>query len=185
MRSGVLVARAINAPQSSSYFNKVVGNLQIDEDEHNQFKSPRHSSYANKLRNFTFNKRSLFAITLPLIIIFIYFTADFKILFRTNLSSDYGQDGAVASNLTCESELRALYLLKQQQSRLLDLWNRTTMPSVKFNSTDSNSFQDLRSVLIDQISLNKKIQQALLSTHQLGNWLDSGEHNVTGPRLTV
>lgn len=158
--------------------------FQIDEDDHNQFKSPRHSSYATNVRNFTFNKRYLFAITLPLIIIFIYFTADFKALFRTNISSDYDQDGAVSSNLMRESELRALYLLKQQQSGLLDLWNRTAMPGVKSNSTYSNSFQNLRSALIDQISLNKRIQQALLSSHQLGNWLDSGEHNVTDPSLT-
>ncbi|KAJ9568461.1 hypothetical protein OSB04_004427 [Centaurea solstitialis] len=156
--------------------------FQIDEDEHNHFKSPRHSSsFANNFPNF--NKRYLFAITLPLIIIFIYFTADFKSLFRTNLSSDYDQHSAAASSLMRESELRALYLLKHQQSRLLDLWNRT---SVNSNSTDSsNSFQDLRSALIDQISLNNKIQQALLSSHQLGNWLDSGEGNVTNPSLAA
>lgn len=51
-------------------------------------------------------------------------------------------------------------------------------------STSSNSIQDLRSALIDQISLNKKIQQALLSSHQFGNWLDSNDHNVTDPTLS-
>ncbi|CAH1422931.1 unnamed protein product [Lactuca virosa] len=156
--------------------------FQIDEDDHHQFKSPRHSSQSNNVRNLIFNKRYIFAITLPLLIIFIYFTADFKSLFRTNPSSDSFQNGAVASNLMRESELRALYLLKQQQSGLIDLWNRTSMPNL--NSTSSNSIQDLRSALIDQISLNKKIQQALLSSHQFGNWLDSNDHNVTDPTLS-
>ncbi|CAI9260097.1 unnamed protein product [Lactuca saligna] len=156
--------------------------FQIDEDDHHQFKSPRHSSQSNNVRNFIFNKRYIFAVTLPLLIIFIYFTADFKSLFRTNPSSDSFQNDAVASNLMRESELRALYLLKQQQSGLIDLWNRTSMPNL--NSTSSNSIQDLRSALIDQISLNKKIQQALLSSHQFGNWLDSNDHNVTDPTLS-
>lgn len=160
--------------------------FQIDEDDHHQFKSPRHSSQSNNVRNLIFNKRYIFAITLPLLIIFIYFTADFKSLFRTNPSSDSFQTGAVASNLMRESELRALYLLKQQQSGLIDLWNRTSMPNLNSTSvsTSSNSIQDLRSALIDQISLNKKIQQALLSSHQFGNWLDSNDHNVTDPTLS-
>ncbi|KAI3727392.1 hypothetical protein L1987_67206 [Smallanthus sonchifolius] len=115
-------------------------------------------------RNILFNKRYLFAITLPLIIIiFIYFTADFKSLFRTNISPDSLQD---ASNTMRESELRALSLLQQQQSRLLDLWNST-------------SFQHLRSALLDQISLNKKIQQAILSSHQFQ------ERNATDPALAA
>ncbi|GJV74755.1 O-fucosyltransferase 36-like protein [Tanacetum coccineum] len=50
-----------------------------------------------------------------------------------------------------ESELRALSLLKQQQSRLLNLLKHQT------NIT--------KSALLDQISLNNKIQQALLSSH--------------------
>lgn len=153
--------------------------FQIDEDDHHQFKSPRHSIQANNVRNLIFNKRYLLAITLPLLIIFIYFTADFKSLFRTKFSSDSVQDDAVASNMMRESELRALYLLKQQQSGLLDLWNRTSMRNLNSTSTSSNSIHDLRSALIDQISLNKKIQQALLSSHQFGNLLDSDEHNIT------
>lgn len=159
--------------------------FQIDDDDHRQFKSPRHSSQANNVRNLIFNKRYLFALTLPLLIIFIYFTADFKSLFRTNPSSDPFHDGAVASNMMRESELRALNLLKQQQSGLIDLWNRTLMPNVNSTSTSSNPIRDLRSAIIDQISLNKKIQQALLSSHQFEKWLDSDEHNLTDPTLAA
>ncbi|KAF5793487.1 putative peptide-O-fucosyltransferase [Helianthus annuus] len=115
---------------------------------HQTPKSPRSSTFQidsprRPPRNVLSNKRYIFAITLPLIIIFIYFTADFKSLFRTNLSS------SASPTLMRDSELQALSLLQHQQSRLLQLSNRT-------------SLQDLRSALIDQISLNKKIQQLLL-----------------------
>lgn len=130
--------------------------LQIDQHH------PRHSNHNhnnnnnyNVVRNFIFNKRYMFAITLPLIIVilFIYFTTDFKSL---NLPSDSFPTDA-ASDAMRESQLRALYLLKRQQSNLVDLWNRTLN-----NSSSSNS---IKSLLIDQISLNNQIQQALLSSH--------------------
>lgn len=160
--------------------------FQIDEDDHHRFKTPPHSTHPNNnLRNFIFNKRYLFAITLPLLILFVYFTADFKSLFRTKFSPhpDSLQEAQFASNTMRESELRTLYLLKQQQSRLLDLWNRTSMSSVNTTLASTSSFQDFRSDLLDQISLNKRIQQALLSSHQFGSGLDSQEHNLSDPTL--
>ncbi|XP_071710613.1 O-fucosyltransferase 36-like [Rutidosis leptorrhynchoides] len=145
--------------------------FQIDQ---HHLKTPNSSPPPNNFLFFFLNKRYVIAITLPLIIILIFFTADFKSLFRTNLPSDSITDAG--SNAMRESELRALYLLKQQQSRLVDLWNRTS----SLNSTSTDSIQHLTSLLIDQISLNSKIQQALLSSHHL---LDSQQQqqlfNVT------
>ncbi|RWW70863.1 hypothetical protein BHE74_00021440 [Ensete ventricosum] len=88
-----------------------------------------------------------------------------------------------------ESELRALYLLRDQQLGLLKLWNRTRSaaldvaapPSSAPNSTSvrtdlgkAAAFDELRSALFEQIKLNKKIQNALLSSHNVGNSSSSG-----------
>ncbi|CAF1900051.1 hypothetical protein HID58_046627 [Brassica napus] len=61
-----------------------------------------------------------------------------------------------------ESELRALYLLRQQQVELLSIWNGTT---------SANS--SVRVAVAKQISLNKEIQEALLSPHKTGNYSGS------------
>ena len=61
---------------------------------------------------FTFNKRYLFAILLPLFILIVYFTTDMKNLFRTRFSN-LSFDSSI--NRMRESELRALYLLREQQ----------------------------------------------------------------------
>lgn len=93
--------------------------FQIGNDDHNRFKSPRHSSQSNNVYSLIFNKRYIFVIIVPILIIFIYFTANFKSLFCTNVSSDSIQIGVVASNVMCDSKLRALYLLKEHQSNLI------------------------------------------------------------------
>lgn len=67
-----------------------------------------------------------------------------------------------------ESELRAIYLLRQQQQRL----------STVFNSSDQNQnpnpklIEDLKSALFKQISINNEIQQILLNPHRTGNVID-------------
>ncbi|KAK1409001.1 hypothetical protein QVD17_41225 [Tagetes erecta] len=154
-------------PQSSTF--------QIDDhDEDDDRKSPspsppRHHHHHLLLR--FFNKRYIFTLTLPIIILFIYFTADFKSLFHTNniitSSSSSSSSSPVSQqsiNLMREAELRALSLLHQQQSHLLHLWNITS---------NNSGQQDLKSLLVDQISLNNKVQQVLLSSHQLDNVTDS------------
>lgn len=83
-----------------------------------------------------------------------------------------------------ESELRALYLLKNQQLDLLKIWNSTRavaadvaspVPSA-VNSTSATtnlpkveSFVEFQSALLEQIKINKEIQNALLSSHEIGN----------------
>ncbi|XP_076886882.1 O-fucosyltransferase 36-like [Bidens hawaiensis] len=157
--------------------------FQIDDDEeHHLNKNPhtnntsssiRSSSSSSLLLLFLFlfhNKRTryLFAITLPIIILFFYilFSAhDFKSLFSTNISDS---DPTLQHSTTMrESELQALYLLKQQQSRLIHLL-----------SSSSNNNSSLRSALTDQLSLNNKIQQALLSSHQF-------DPQLTNPNFTA
>ncbi|OIW16656.1 hypothetical protein TanjilG_23158 [Lupinus angustifolius] len=76
-----------------------------------------------------------------------------------------------------ESELRAIYLLRQQQLNLLTVWNRT------FQSNASNSnLEDLKSAMFKQISVNREIQQVLLNAHKTGNTVepefDSGNTNL-------
>lgn len=91
-----------------------------------------------------------------------------------------------------ESELHALYLLKQQRLGLLSIWNRSfsSHSNSSFNATSDKSLnsssalgtqddgfqmpsspflEDLKLSLLRQISLNKEIQNALLSSHQSGN----------------
>ncbi|KAF5198700.1 O-fucosyltransferase, partial [Thalictrum thalictroides] len=99
-----------------------------------------------------------------------------------------------------EAELRALYLLREQQFELFNVWNGSLSDSrfnlndtevlnvnstVKLNSTVENvdhllkmTIEDFRSVVLKQIRLNKEIQQALLSTHRVGNLSEMVNDNV-------
>ena len=128
---------------------------------------------------FSFNKRYLFAIFPPLFILLIYFTTDVRNLFTTSISIVKADS---PTDRMRESELRALYLLRQQQLSLFSLWNHTAfadsapIPSNSSNSTfDFSTRQvllssaDFKSALLKQISLNKEIQQVLLSSHPSGN----------------
>ncbi|KAJ7951420.1 O-fucosyltransferase family protein [Quillaja saponaria] len=160
------------------------------------------SSRVNARFNFKsiFNKRYLFAIFLPLFIVLLYCTTDVRNLFATNFSPlklDW------VSDQMKESELRALYLLRQQQLGLLGIWNRTyndNFPPIQSNSTlnatssklnksspvenedlenllQSSSLtllEDVKAAVLKQISLNKEIQQVLLSPHRTGNLSESG-----------
>ncbi|CAN8292914.1 unnamed protein product [Cochlearia groenlandica] len=68
-----------------------------------------------------------------------------------------------------ESELRALYLLRQQQLSLVSLLNRTLVDQTS-NLNSSNSIDNVKAVLAKQISLNKEIEEVLLSPHRTGNY---------------
>lgn len=104
------------------------------------------------------NKRYLFAFLLPFILLIVYFTTDLKSLFfRSSLSDSNNFDNVSRMR---QSELTALSLLQNQQLRLYNLLNRTSFV---------NYSVQLQSALLTQISLNKQIQHALLSSHQLGN----------------
>lgn len=151
---------------------------------------------------FSFNKRYLIAILILLVMIIAFFSVDFGRLFHT--TSSIRNDSHI--DRMRESELHALYLLRNQQLGLSNLWNRTfshlildaLVPSLNVNSTvespnssnsslnsasNSNStikgsgfssllsisFDDFRSALLEQIKLNKEIQESLLSSHRVGN----------------
>ncbi|XP_058195196.1 O-fucosyltransferase 36-like [Rhododendron vialii] len=140
--------------------------------------------------NFTFKKRYLFAIFLPLLILLLlFFTTDIKNLFRFTSSnvSDPRFDSFV--NRMRESELQALSLLRQQQLGLFKLWNHTSFVNASIADSNStllnpvDSYLDFKSTVVSQISLNRQIQQVLLSSHQLGNSLDLAD-NVTDPILS-
>ncbi|CAK9144694.1 unnamed protein product [Ilex paraguariensis] len=181
----------------------------IDQNERPGKSPPKHSTFhiddfKNGItgnRRFSFNKRFLFAIFLPLFIIIVYFSTDIKNLFQTRVF-DLKFDASI--NRLRQSELRALYLLREQQLGLFNLWNRTFATQSNFtapdsmnssaNSTDSSTalhdhflplsssalLEDIKSVVLNQINLNKQIQQVLLSSHQSGNFLDVAD-NVTDP----
>ncbi|XP_058078960.1 O-fucosyltransferase 36-like [Magnolia sinica] len=181
-----------------------------EEDERGNFISPNSTNQIHRstfeigkfktcfVRDFTSNKKYLFAICIPLLLIFIVYSVDLPHIFPTFSTVHVNSHG---SNRMQESELQALYLLRNQQLALFNLWNRTLTYS-KCNSSNSNlnssldsnsthqiddcspsiSFDDFRSALLNQIKLNKEIQQTLLSVHHAGNTSESVAENV-GPAL--
>lgn len=141
--------------------------------------------------SFSFKKRYLFAIFLPLFLVLVYFSTDIRSLFSGDLSSSFRVFDSLGHRMR-ESELHALYLLKQQRLGLLSIWNHSfsSQSNSTFNATSDNSLnssstlgaqddrfqmpsspflEDLKLSLLRQISLNKEIQSALLSPHQSGN----------------
>uniref|UniRef100_A0A1J3D430 O-fucosyltransferase family protein n=1 Tax=Noccaea caerulescens TaxID=107243 RepID=A0A1J3D430_NOCCA len=126
-------------------------------------------------RKISLNKRYILAaVSLTIAIGLIFLFTNPRELFSANLSS-FKQDPL--SNRVKESELRALYLLRQQQLALLSLWNGTLVnPSLN----QSVLFEDVKSAVSKQISLNKEIQEVLLSPHRTGNYSGSGNETDSG-----
>ncbi|KAI0498009.1 hypothetical protein KFK09_021250 [Dendrobium nobile] len=139
----------------------------------------------------------LLAICLPLVLILVFFSLDLGRLFRgiTIIRADSPGDRMR------EAELRALFLLRNQELGLLHLWNQTvprsraslpSIPSPPSNNSSSAtviadlpgtpvpaSLEEFRSALLEQIKLNKQIQAALLSPHRGRNAsLESVDDNV-------
>ncbi|KAE9598071.1 hypothetical protein Lal_00004091 [Lupinus albus] len=145
-----------------------------DDDRHNLIdqndRKPSSTFHIEDFNNFTsrfqftrftnlkskFQKRYLFALFPLFFIIIFYLTSNYSTS-RFNLSPLFNSN---SDSTNKESELQALYLLRQQQSGLLKL-NSIINP----NSTQ----EDLKSLLFNQISLNREIQQVLLNPHRKGN----------------
>ncbi|EXB64649.1 hypothetical protein L484_017982 [Morus notabilis] len=145
------------------------------------------------------NKKFMFAIFLPLFIVVLFLSTDVRGLFSADLS---GVRFDSFSDRLRESELRALFLLRQQQLGLFALWNQTfhDSPPISSNSTNNSSssssinssasgteqnsvIDDLKFAVLRQLSLNKEIQQVLLSPHRSGNSssiTDAGDPNLGG-----
>ncbi|KAF3963006.1 hypothetical protein CMV_012549 [Castanea mollissima] len=134
-----------------------------------------------RFHHFLHNKRYLFAILLPLLILVLFFSTDLRHLFSFSFSNS---DLRLSSrDRMRESELQALYLLKRQQLGLFTLWNHTQSNS---NSTSISNFSqsDLNLAVLNQISLNKQIQQILLSPHRTGDSSQGSEPiDVSDPRF--
>ncbi|KAG0451373.1 hypothetical protein HPP92_013771 [Vanilla planifolia] len=129
----------------------------------------------------------LLAICLPLVLILVFFSLDLGRLFRGVSIIRAESPG----NRMREAELRALYLLRYQQVGLLNLWNRTvtrsnaSLPAISSQTSHNSSsvpseddlpqfpasisLEEFRSALLQQIKLNKRIQNALLSAHRVRN----------------
>uniref|UniRef100_A0A2P2LYA9 O-fucosyltransferase family protein n=1 Tax=Rhizophora mucronata TaxID=61149 RepID=A0A2P2LYA9_RHIMU len=127
-------------------------------------------------------------VLLPLFISVLFFSTDIRDLFSSapilRLRPDSSPDHMR------ESELRALYLLREQQLSLFSLWNHSsaisslpppppsnpnsttndTISSINYSNNDdfnaALSLDFFKSALLKQISLNKEIQQVLLSSHK-------------------
>ncbi|XP_011648965.1 O-fucosyltransferase 36 isoform X1 [Cucumis sativus] len=117
-----------------------------------------HLRSTSPRRSFSFKKRYLFAIFPPLFLLLLYFSTHLTNLF----SSSFTAFDLLRYRMT-ESELHALFLLKQQRLGLLTMWNHS------FTSHSNSTSEDLKLSLLRQISLNKEIQNVLLSSHQTGN----------------
>ncbi|XP_043695277.1 O-fucosyltransferase 36-like [Telopea speciosissima] len=154
---------------------------------------------SRRFKNLTFSKRYLLWICLPLFLVFFLFSVDVRSLFSrvTTVRVDS------TSSRMREAELQALYLLRKQQLGLLNMWNLTSNNSVVYSENKSNStlgsgsnstsnsgleredllrssllFDDFRSAVLKQITLNNEIQQALLSPHRSGNFSALVDDNV-------
>ncbi|KAL1313395.1 hypothetical protein HN51_039953 [Arachis hypogaea] len=113
-------------------------------------------------RKFKFQKRYLFAILPVFIILLYYLTPDAtrsSVFSSSNFPSLHFDS---LSDRIKESQLQALYLLRQQQSSLLRAWNSSFL-------SNSSSSDELKSLLFKQISLNKQIQEVILDPHRVGN----------------
>ncbi|XP_068303517.1 O-fucosyltransferase 36-like isoform X2 [Pyrus communis] len=167
--------RKLPTPRSDA----VAAAFRIPDDD---IDNNRHYFHHQLRRHFTslklgdlFNKRSfiLLAIFVPTFVVILFFVTDMKsLLFTTGNFSSSPYDSA--SGKLLESELRALYLLKQQQVSLFNLWNQTLPNPTNSTSNHSDPAQiplldDFKSAVLRQISLNRDIQQVLLSPHRTGN----------------
>ncbi|XP_050135740.1 O-fucosyltransferase 36-like [Malus sylvestris] len=169
--------RKLPTPRSTAAAAFHIADDDIDNNSNN-----RHYFHHQLRRRFTslklgdlFNKRSfvLLAIFVPTFLVILFFVTDMKsLLFTTGNFSSSPYDSA--SGKLLESELRALYLLKQQQVSLFNLWNQTLPNPTNSTSNHSDPAQiplldDFKSAVLRQISLNRDIQQVLLSPHRTGN----------------
>ncbi|XP_042426697.1 O-fucosyltransferase 5-like [Zingiber officinale] len=147
----------------------------------------------------------LLAFSLPLILVLLFFSLGLGRLFQGISFVPVASSSSSGGDLMRESELRALYLLKNQQTELFRLWNLTLSagaapsppPFLPPNSTSapnstspvkadqpkapisSPTLDEFRSALIKQIKLNKEIQSSLLSSHRFGNLsAEASDENV-------
>lgn len=170
--------------QSFSAFN-------VDDDYacsvRRRFKCDLQSLKLNKKRYL------LVVILIPLLIVLLYFSVGSQnpTVWDVKLTRS-------PSDRMRESELRALYLLKQQQLGLISLLNRTLGTSlasglnltVNSSSSDNSTsgylnlnemlaeksvFEELKARIYQGILLNKEIQQVLLSAHKSRNVSELGD----------
>ncbi|XP_031498406.1 O-fucosyltransferase 36-like [Nymphaea colorata] len=138
----------------------------------------------------TINKWYLVAIFVPVILVVVFFSLGSSKLVGDFPSLSFKSAPYSAADRMRESELKALYLLRQQKLGFARLWNLTSVNSLASNAShlsSSNStanvsdsakskvhepsilMDDLRSELLSQIRINEEIQHTLLSSHVSGN----------------
>ncbi|KAL6563351.1 hypothetical protein OROHE_005938 [Orobanche hederae] len=158
----------------------------LDHHSRSTFQIGDDSRIAFSSASGRFKKRYIFLpIILILSIFVLYFTTDLSNYFRprTSWTGDVGNSNYTVNRMR-ESELQALYLLKQQESELRKMWNYASLVNkseshlVNSSNIENSSFanddadlvspsilEDLKSRVFSQISLNKQIQGVLLSPH--------------------
>ncbi|KAJ4799468.1 O-fucosyltransferase family protein [Rhynchospora pubera] len=142
------------------------------------------------------SKRCLIlAVCLPLVLVLLFFSLDL----RRTFSSVLPAGPAATSDRMREAELRALFLLRNQQLGLMRLWNSTLLSDAGFGSKvngsdlsptpspvrSSNlsdvSLREIKSALLEQLRVNREIRDVLLSGHGIGNF--SELENNFGPEF--
>ncbi|THU69929.1 hypothetical protein C4D60_Mb08t19590 [Musa balbisiana] len=88
------------------------------------------------------SKHYLLAVSLPLLLVLLFFSFDLGRLFRgvSVIPVASSSSSSVAGDRMREAELHALYLLKNQQSELLRLWNLTLSAATATATADAASF---------------------------------------------
>lgn len=138
------------------------------------------SSVRQRFTGFNFRdlgrkKRYLLMALVPFLVVFLYFFLDLRGLVKNSSVWDVKFIGSAEDSARMrESELRALHLLKEQQLGLVNLLksigsNNTVHIDSNNNGSDSNTFQEMKAKIYDQILMNNEVQKVLLSTHTLGD----------------
>ena len=138
--------RKLPSPRSATTFH--INDDDVDNNRNsNQYHRQLRRRFASLKFNDLFNKRFLiFFIFIPLFVLILFFTTDIKALFFSNLSVPLSDS---VSDKLRESELRALYLLRQQQLGLFGLWNQTHPNSTSNHSNSQISeLEDFKSTVL-------------------------------------
>ncbi|KAL9270246.1 O-fucosyltransferase 36-like protein [Drosera capensis] len=126
------------------------------------------SSRSHRLNGKGMRRYLFLVILIPLLVcVILYIFVDFRGLFGGWRNGYVEFSGGLTSiDRMRESELRSMYLLREQQLGLLALLNHSL--------GTENSSELIVSEIYKQISLNLEIQQVLLSAHKGGNVSDLG-----------
>ncbi|XP_010479955.1 PREDICTED: uncharacterized protein LOC104758729 [Camelina sativa] len=144
--------------ESDSQINQYRGSDAAAAEQRPTFDVESLRSRLRRSLKLNLTKKQSIVIFLPIVITLIYLSTDFTNYFSVKVPDSVFRSNTLTGRRAHESDLlQALYLLRKQESDLFSLWNYTL------------SIEDVKSAVFRQVSLNRQIQNALLSPHNTGN----------------